>query len=592
MRALPLIAAVCAVGAAAAPSGAAAQALTPAERERFAREAPALGPEHALEHIQADRKARASQSPYAPCPRRLPASQIDRATPPPAPGPTGQAQCSPLPDQPNARNAARQGRWEKDTLDLPHYAIHAALLPSGKVLFWGFDWTPTVITRENQQVAGVATLWDPAKGSGPASMRAVPPPVADVNGDGKPEEIPVYCSGQSFLPDGRLLVTGGMLETDYQRKGHTFPPGHRVSLVFDPATERWATGPLMTQGRWYPTQTLMSDGRTLVLGGFSDAKPNDLSTALDVVSDDGASVRHAAKGDRRVFLYPFMTTMPDGKVLLAGPFRRDSALLDPKTLRWRSIKPLPQFRGGGNLLPLEGGRAMLIGGAPANVWFDRVVDAPAFRSTLTYAHSERRWRVRGAQRRARHYPNTVLLPDGSMVTIGGSSGITPDEGNYTPSLGNRRVELWDGRRWRLGAAQREDRTYHSVALLLPDGRVWSAGDDANPTRHGDTGEIYSPPYLFKGARPRITSVPARVAYGKAFTVRATRTARRVVLIAPSAVTHGVDMSQRRVPLLTAKRGGRLTARAPGRRVAPPGRYMLFVLDAKGVPSGARWVSVE
>ena len=75
-------------------------------------------------------------------------------------------------------------------------------------------------------------------------------------------------------------------------------------------------------------------------------------------------------------------------------------------------------------------------------------------------------------------------------------------------------------------------------------------------------------------------------------MRASASARRLVLISPSAVTHGVDMTQRRVPLLTARRGGRLVAQAPARAaLAVPGRYMLFALDTEGVPSVARWVRV-
>ena len=83
-----------------------------------------------------------------------------------------------------------------------------------------------------------------------------------------------------------------------------------------------------------------------------------------------------------------------------------------------------------------------------------------------------------------------------MVTIGG-------EDSATSSTNERAVELYDPvtGSWRTGPSQVETRAYHSTALLLPDGRVLSTGDDRNPSSPDDTGEVYSPPYLFKGPRP-------------------------------------------------------------------------------------------
>src|SRR5207247_3082335 len=109
--------------------------------------------------------------------------------------------------------------------------------------------------------------------------------------------------------------------------------------------------------------------------------------------------------------------------------------------------------------------------------------------------------------------------------------------------------------WRLGPAEQQFRTYHSTALLLPDGRVWSAGDDGNPFQPdgerstSDTAEIYSPPYLFAGRRPKIEHAPATLGYDATFQVR-TKAGKeqQAVLIAPGATTHATDMSQRMVRL--------------------------------------------
>jgi hypothetical protein len=144
------------------------------------------------------------------------------------------------------------------------------------------------------------------------------------------------------------------------------------------------------------------------------------------------------------------------------------------------------------------------------------------------------------------------------------------------------------------AAQTAPRMYHSTALLLPDGRVLSAGES-----HGsyqNTGEIFSPPYLFAGARPSISSAPASVGYGHQFTISTPDavTITRVALVKAGAVTHSDNFDQRYVDLTFQPNiSGGLTATSPSdSNHAPPGWYMLFILNSAGVPSVARWVQVS
>jgi hypothetical protein len=214
----------------------------------------------------------------------------------------------------------------------------------------------------------------------------------------------------------------------------------------------------------------------------------------------------------------------------------------------------------------------------------------------------------------RTHLNTVLLPDGSMVSVGGGDGIKDPNGSWNVSGEQRNVDLFHPSTgtWTKGAAQIEARAYHSTALLLPDGRVISAGDDyngtptsGNPSGSGagtdnDAAEIYEPPYLFDtngtlATRPTISSAPASITGGQTFDVgvgtnAASLDVTRASLIAPGATTHAVDMSQRMIPLALQKTadGVRLTA-PPSANVALPGYYMLFLLDSKGVPSVASWV---
>jgi len=603
--------------ATAAGHGSASALPADAERALQAFEADVLGAAHAREHAAARRAdARAAQAPagpgFDPCRPRTDTTSFDPSRPlPPEGRPTGQARCNPtLPPQPKGAALARLGRWKAGVQDLPHYAIHAALLPTGRVLFYGFEWTQRIITRNadsHQGTSSIATVWSPSKGIGASALTPVPAPRVDVDGDGVAEPVPLYCSGQSFLPDGRVLVTGGTLDLRWGEKGYTNPPGLKIVLVFDPRTQTWSRKQDMAVARWYPTQAQLADGRTVVLGGYDDQKPTNLTAQLEVVSPDGARVTRAPQGDRETWTYPGLLLMPSSRVLLGGPRRQDVGLLDPVTLRWSAIPRLGATRGGENLVPVPTSKgsspqAMMIGGANFEAAGFPPKDTAAYRTTLVFDDRtpSRGFRPAPSQHRPRNWPNTVLLPDGSMATFGGGTAITRRDGAYTSAPANRRVELWNPRtkRWTLGPAQREDRAYHSVALLLPDGRVWSAGDDANPNRDGDTAEVYEPPYLFKGARPRIAGAPKRLAPRRTFSLTVRGTApRRVTMLAPSATTHGRDMNQRFVELRVLRRkrsgaGWRVTVRGPrSYAVAPRGPYMLFALSQRGAPSQAAWTRV-
>ena len=180
--------------------------------------------------------------------------------------------------------------------------------------------------------------------------------------------------------------------------------------------------------------------------------------------------------------------------------------------------------------------------------------------------------------------NLVLLPDGTVLSVGGNASRTVDQPNFDSFLYNPKTNTWQ----RLAAQQRR-RAYHSTAVLLPDGRVLSAGDN-NAGGGGTTVEVFSPPYLFKGARPAITSSPQSISYRSSFAVSATGNPSRAILMAPAATTHANDMHQRHVELAVTGGAGGLNVNAPpSASVAPPGWYMLFVMTADGVPSVARWI---
>jgi Domain of unknown function (DUF1929) len=530
------------------------------------------------------------------------------------------------------------GRWTTAPFRIPNYAIHSVVLPTGKILFWGY---PPFIngSRTND---GLATLWDPSKGTGGAAFKPVPPPLVDNDGDGDLETAPIYCSGQSFLPSGEVLVAGGNLvwPSEDGDAYDQFAGSNRV-FTFDPWQETWTEQPLMENGRWYPTQVELADGSTAIVSGYSEDPPGGQYNRDFEVFTPGAapgsvgSIARYPSADSDTSTYPVLFSMPNGSVLMAGGAKDDSAVLNTQAMTWQLVGQLSRNRDAGTGTLLPGGSpstALQIGGydldttpAPGNFY-----PATTSSESIDGSAGAPAWRSENPLNVGRANMNTVLLPDGSMVVVGGGSGYAASglAGYVThPDGSARQVELWDPatRGWRLGPAQLEDRAYHSTAILLPDGRVMSAGDDFNPSVGGafssfDTAEIYSPPYLFrKGKRPRIRSAPAEVTWSQIFRVKvkrqkvkkkragaaAKKRGRRVkparvtraVLMAPDATTHGVEMQARHLDLRVVRTVKRrrwvgldvVAPRSAG--AAPPGFYMLFVLDARGKPSVARWVKV-
>jgi hypothetical protein len=227
----------------------------------------------------------------------------------------------------------------------------------------------------------------------------------------------------------------------------------------------------------------------------------------------------------------------------------------------------------------------------------------------TYLFSAGRWTKSTPRAFGRAMDDTLILPDGTLITLNGSYGIRDyGFGDLNPNsiLKYRQVEMRDSTgKWTLGPAERLPRGYHSNAVLLPDGRIMVTGDELqelannpdikNPAINGSI-EIYEPSYLFKGPRPELTRVPEEpLGYNQFFPVGTPSTGiSKAVLVAPITSTHSVDTSQRYIelPITNTGKNQLLLKSPPNAAAAPPGYYMLFLLNAKGVPSIAKWVQLD
>lgn len=443
-------------------------------------------------------------------------------------------------------------------------AIHAILLPTGKVLYY---------TSHD----GVR-LYDPATGS-----------VRDVN---LPFPQNIFCSGHTVLPDGRVLVMGGT------RPGYFFA-GEDTSFLFDPWTESWSQGPRMNTGRWYPTPVLLGDGRVAVFSGLNAAGvTTDLVEVLDAQQQAWTVVPGANRG---LSLFPRMTLLPSGEILQSGHEGR-SWFFNPATGAWR-MGPGQQDRWQGSSVLLEDGRVLAVGGA------NGIQPATSTARALAPGGS---WQEVGGMALPRRDLNLVLAPDGDVYAFGGSFAPGPPgalaqaasalHGTLSGWLYRWPSQLVAERfdpatnLWTPLAPAERGRTYHGTALLLPDGRMWVSGSDieTNPLvlEPRRSYEVFSPPYLFAGPRPVLAGAPAEVAYGGTFTIATpdAATVARAVLVRPGSVTHAFNFDQRVVALDVVETEGGLRATAPSEpNRAPPGFYMLFLVSEAGVPSVARFV---
>jgi PKD repeat protein len=394
----------------------------------------------------------------------------------------------------------------------------------------------------------------------------------------------MFCNGMVVLADGRVFVNGGNLAYDPFH-------GQPKNAAFDPATGVFTDLQNMAHGRWYPTVTTLGDGSVMTFSGL-DENGSTNSTVEIYTPGSGWSQQYSAGWTPP--LYPRMHLLPNGNVLYSGS-GTGSRIFNTTNKTWSAVVATTNYsgtRGYGTsvLLPLRPsngykGRVMIFGGGNPATATTEILDTSA--PTL-------QWQNGPAMSQGRIEMNATILPNGKILATGGS---TKDEDATTKSLN---ADLYDPVSNTFSSAGQNvyARLYHSNALLLPDATVLLLG--GNPARgtYEQHMEIYSPAYLFNGdgtaaVRPAINSVSnSEIAYGGAFDIQTPDAANitSVVLVRPGAPTHAFDMEQRLVELTFTTGTGVLTATAPPNgNIAPPGYYMMFVLNSSGVPSVATWV---
>ncbi len=438
------------------------------------------------------------------------------------------------------------GQWQAPQ-DWDVIAIHAALLPTGEVLQYSYPWdTPDSRAR----------TWNPQTGQ-----------FTEVNWS-----LNLFCSGLTFLADGRLLVTGGNDNPASCPAGHDFR-GHMTTSIFDPFTNQWTFDDTMSTGRWYPSNVMLGDGRVMIFSGLSE---DCVETPIVEMFTPGIGVEVIANAERFTNLFPRMHLLSSGRIAHVGE-NNCTYTYDPLTEQWTFIDCNNYgWRGQGTsvLMPGEIDVVMIMGGHDA-------VGGTQTCEIIDFKDAVPQWSFAANMNFGRAHANAVTLPNKKVIIIGGGGSDLYGDPQTTPELYDPVLD-----EWKVLPPQVHGRMYHSTAVLLPDGRVLSAGQDNGPSAW--QAEIYEPPYLFQGPRPTLSWAPNSLTYGVPFDITTpnAESIDSVVLIALSAVTHSVNMNQRLVELdFVQTNSSTLLVTAPAHgNLAPPGFYMLFILDDSGVPA--------
>lgn len=455
--------------------------------------------------------------------------------------------------------------------ELGTVAVHLSVLPNGEVFGW---------SRGDYNGIEPVITWNPITNT-------------YVRG---PSMDDLFCSGHAFLPDGKLLVAGGVLN------------GAAVAAAYDWRTGTWGTAIPTNNKRYYPTNCPLANGEQLVIAGGmgKNAQGRGLENQIPQVWGLDGTFRDLTGANKRLPQYPWVFLAPDGRVFIAGPqpvsywlTTHGSGSITSANLNhppgWR------RFRTAGVPVMYRPGKILICGGA------DRRVIPPPVTPTCEAIDLNQNppvWRQVSSMAQPAVDHMLIMLPDGNVFRVGGTmsygevvAGHDPDE---TKAILAPQIWSPSANRWQTVASMQVPRIYHSAAVLLPDGRVLVAGGGKKDAfiDHPDA-ELYSPPYLFKGDRPVIDGIVSRrgsdqVLYGETFTVQTlSADITRATLIRLPSETHSLDMNQRfnelARPVVVV--GGYRVKIPYNRNLLPPGHYYLHLLNNQGVPSAAKIINV-
>ncbi len=450
------------------------------------------------------------------------------------------------------------GAWSAP-IEMQYEGVHAAILPSGKMLY--------VPDRDTVQTQ----IFDPLN-----------PTNVIIRSTGVDS---MFCGAHAALADGTQLLMGGA----------QFEPGVNAlndAYAFNWQTEQYTQLPNMNRIRWYPSTIIHGDGTIWVYGGTSLGGGANKDNTIEFYDPDTNTWTMAGGQNipNQIYeAYIRIHLMPDGKVFKSGA-HQTASMYDPVARTWTTIDNTNRNspRNDGISIRLHDGRIMIAGGV--NIHVEQPPTATAEIIDLTQPSPT--WQNIASMNEARLEINGVLLPDGNVIVVGGNQGQYGTV-QKSPELYNP-----DTNTWTYMATHQNERGYHSTSVLLPDGRVISsggtiAGDPVDP--FAKQFDIWSPYYLFKSPRPVINTLNTTANYGQQLTMTysSANPVTNVVIRRPGSATHSFYYDQISVPVnLDSDNGSTATFTVTSNsNIFPPGYYLVFLMNNDGVPSVAKWLQI-
>lgn len=427
----------------------------------------------------------------------------------------------------------------------PGQAVHAVMLGTGNVLFWGYT-------------ADSYRIWNPTTNT-----------ISTISQNDNNH----LCAGHCVMPDGRVMVVGGgggepdiNPELDF-----------RVD-IYDPFADSWTRLPDMAGGRWYPTNTTLGNGDIFVSSGTqADKSVNIIPQIWQTTANTWSYPSPNSRLGQAV--YPRDFVAPNGKIFEAGPTPHSYYFDTFGSGNWTRVADLKfGLRSEGPAVLYADGKIVYFGGSKLG----ELGTATATVEVIDLNQPQPAWRFVSPMHFARVNANATLMPDGKIFIDGGTEGTA---NSVLP------CEIWDPdtETCTIVSSLSAAKNYHSSALLLPDASILVAGGVSHPDA-----QIYYPDYLYRGSRPTITEAPSTVDLGTTFFVRTPDAAsiQKVSWVRMGSATHAFNPDQRINFLNFQATADGLEVTAPSSaNLAVPGYYMLFLMNADGVPSVSATIHV-
>lgn len=481
--------------------------------------------------------------------------------------------------------AAREGMFGPQA-DWPLISIHAAVSRTGQVVTYGSPLGGVIQEGLNYD------RWDPAAGFGHSAHVQT-----------KGSDYNAFCNALVEIPDGRLLMVGGNSSMS--------------TMLYTPQTAQVSMGPELNRQRWYATTLHTAEGQLLALGGaeayngnaYMNPKETTRVAILPEIGNgtnawrtlSGAASAELFGSFQNHYWYPRAFNGPNGKVVgLSGNEIWELSTKGIGSIRKIGELPFDPMNSGSAVMYVPG-KILVAGGGVVETSVQTTGTNQA--AIVDFTGTKIKVKSTDPMHWGRNWFNMNVLPTGKVLVNGGTTIGTSGEANSPNDV--RVAEVWNPEtgKWAQAAKAARTRSYHSTALQLPSGAIFTGGGGAGfGPENNLNAELYYPAYLFEkrsdgevhwAQRPRIIALAGSLRHeGKiTLTLDSKSKIRSVSLISLPSVTHSQNTDQRRVPLAFKQVGKQLQVKLPkSTSTLPPGSYELNVTNSKGVPSPAQIVT--